>query len=752
MVYMKRTLAGWPEIPIYIIGKLRNIFFQRNQTDALCKLLSILPKTSYFPFKCNSQDNVDGKAANSDCRVQTGLPTCEQLIYMNNTFRHAQPCLLSASFDGRQRVIIEQVSPELDGGKYPVKCVEGELLKVEADIFIDGADTISALLCRRALGDGEWELFAMQPKGNDRWEGCFTAGKPGRYEYTIEAWADHFLTWKKGLAKKVEAGLDVSLDLRIGAVFVGSAEGRAEGDDIGTLGDYEKKLLAVDQAAAVEAALEPELETLMVRYPDKSCASCYDRALGYVVETPKAGFSSWYEFFPRSWGSEPGKHGTFLDCMQLLPRIAGMGFDVVYLPPIHPIGVTKRKGKNNALVAAPGEPGSSWAIGNVEGGHKSVHPELGTIGDFRAFVAEAERQGISVALDIAFQCSPDHPYVEEHPQWFKWRPDGTVQFAENPPKRYEDILPIDFETSDWQNLWIELRSIFLFWIGQGVTIFRVDNPHTKAFPFWEWAITTIQEEYPETVFLAEAFTRPRLMARLAKIGFTQSYSYFTWRNTKWELQEYLGELSSAPLKYYMRPNFWPNTPDILHEELQTGGRSKFVIRLVLAATMSSNYGMYGPAYELCEHLPVAPGKEEYLDSEKYEIKAWDLDRPGNIRAEITMINRIRKENPALHRTSNIEFVRIDVSANHEHDRLIGYVKHSEDERNIILVVVNLDHSNTQSGWLRFPLERFGVNADSSYSVEELLSGRSYEWHGEWNYVELNPAVMPAHVFRVRFLS
>ncbi|MBM3163759.1 MAG: alpha-1,4-glucan--maltose-1-phosphate maltosyltransferase, partial [Chlorobi bacterium] len=375
-----------------------------------------------------------------------------------------------------------------------------------------------------------------------------------------------------------------------------------------------------------------------------------------------------------------------------------------------------------------------------------------TLEDFRVFVAEAARHGISVALDIAFQCSPDHPYVREHPQWFRWRPDGTVQFAENPPKRYEDILPLDFETEDWRNLWIELRSIFLFWISQGVTVFRVDNPHTKAFPFWEWAIATIQEEHPQTVFLAEAFTRPRLMERLARTGFTQSYTYFTWRNTKRELQEYLEELSSVPLKYYIRPNFWPNTPDILHEELQTGGRSKFIIRLVLAATMSSNYGMYGPAYELCEHLPVAPGKEEYLDSEKYEIKAWDLDRPGNIRAEITLLNRIRKENAALQRTSNISFVRIDASANHEHDWLIGYVKQSEDGQNIILVVVNLDHANTQGGWLRFPLERFWIAADSRYSVDELLTGRSYQWHGEWNYVELNPAVMPAHVFRVSFSS
>ena len=671
---------------------------------------------------------------------------------MNDSFRYTLPHLIPDDFDGRRRVVIEQVSPELDGGSFPVKCVEGELLTVEADIFTDGADIITAMLCCRQQGSGEWQRFPMLPEGNDRWGGSFVTGKPGRYEYTIEAWADHFLTWKKGLEKKVEAGQDVSLDLRTGSLFVEQAAGRAAGKDALQLGAYATMLLADEQRAAVAAALADELERLMLRHPDKAHASRYGKLLGLVVETPKAGFSSWYEFFPRSWGIEPGIHGTFLDCLRLLPRIAGMGFDVVYLPPIHPIGITNRKGRNNALVAAPGEPGSCWAIGNADGGHKSVHPELGTIDDFRAFVAEADRHGISVALDIAFQCSPDHPYVREHPQWFRWRPDGTVQFAENPPKRYEDILPLDFESADWKNLWIELRSIFLFWIEQGVTVFRVDNPHTKAFPFWEWAIRTIQEEYPDTVFLAEAFTRPRLMERLARTGFTQSYTYFTWRNTKRELQEYLGELSSAPLKHYMRPNFWPNTQDILHEELQSGCRAKFIIRLVLAATMSSNYGMYGPAYELCEHLPVAPGKEEYLDSEKYEIKRWDIDRPGNIRAEITLLNRIRKENPALQSTSNISFVRIDASANHEHDWLIGYVKHSGDERNIILVVVNLDHSNTHGGWLRFPLERFGAAADSLYDVEELLTGARYEWHGEWNYVELNPALMPAHVFRVCFKS
>ena len=667
---------------------------------------------------------------------------------MNNAFRRAAPYYSNQPFDGRQRVVIENVSPELDGGNYAAKAVEGERVVVEADIFVDGADTIMAELCFRPQGSKNWHVSPMVPQGNDRWRGSFVAGVPGRYDYTIEARVDHFQTWKKGLEKKIAAGQDVSLDLQIGALLVDKGAARAKAADAAMLNFIASCLRSKDKEEAVTGALDVELGRLMERYPDKSHASLYDKLLSLTVEQKKAGCSAWYELFPRSWGSEPGKHGTFNDCRRQLPMIAGMGFDVLYLPPIHPIGQTKRKGKNNALVAAPGEPGSCWAIGNKDGGHKAVHPELGTIEDFTLFVTEAGKLGISVALDIAFQCSPDHPYVQEHPQWFTWRPDGTVQFAENPPKRYEDILPINFESVDWQNLWIELKSIFMFWIGKGVKIFRVDNPHTKAFPFWEWAIASIREEYPDTVFLAEAFTRPKLMARLAKVGYSQSYSYFTWRNTKHELQEYVTELTSAPLKHFMRANFWPNTPDILHEELQQGGREKFIIRLVLASTLSSNYGMYGPAYELCENSPVGEGKEEYLDSEKYEIRQWDLDRPGNIRAEITRINHIRKENPALQQSSDITFVRIEDSPGHEHEQLMGYVKRSAEDGNIILTVVNLDQFGTQGGWLRFPLELFSLSPQHTFTVEDLLSGSRYQWSGEWNYVEINPRVMPAHIFRV----
>ncbi len=667
---------------------------------------------------------------------------------MTPEFFQPEPLRTALPFDGRRRVIIDRVSPEVDGGRFPAKCIEGDLVRVEADIFTDGADTVMAEVLYRRPGEVAWSSVPMTPLVNDLWTASFPVGAPGLCEYTVRAWVDHFQTWQKGLRKKLDAGQDVSLDLRIGATIVELGAARAKDQDAGTLHHHVGLLSVGDAEAAIAAALGEELTAAMERSPDKSIASWYDKVLLMQIDQKRAGFSTWYEFFPRSWGGEPGTHGTFRDCIQALPRIAGMGFDVVYLPPVHPIGLTKRKGRNNSLNAGPDDPGSCWAIGSPEGGHTAIHPELGTLDDFDAFIAEADRHGISVALDIAFQCSPDHPWVQEHPQWFRWRPDGTVQFAENPPKRYEDILPLDFETKDWQNLWLGLRDVFLFWIERGVRIFRVDNPHTKAFGFWEWALASLRRQHPDTVFLAEAFTRPKLMARLAKAGFNQSYTYFTWRNTSHDLKEYLTELTRTELRDFMRPNFWPNTPDILHEELQEGGRSRFVIRLVLAATLSSNYGMYGPAYELCERIPVARGKEEYLDSEKYEIRRWDLDRPGNIRSEITRVNRARKENPALQQTADIEFVRIDGSEGREHDQLLGYVKRSPDGGNIILTVVNLDHRNSHGGWLRFPLELFGLPHTARFTVEDLLSGGTYTWNGEWNFVELNPAVSPAHIFNV----
>lgn len=670
------------------------------------------------------------------------------IIHMNHTFYQRKPRNSERKFNGRRRVIIEGVTPEIDDGRYPAKRAAGETVVVGADIFTDGADCVTAELCFRPRSGRAWKRVPMNQLQNDRWEGEFTVGEPGGYEFTVEAWVDHFETWRRGLKKKIDAGQEVSLELRMGAGMVEKAASRASKKDAGRLMELALVMTRGEAGVAETAAQSGELGMLMRRYPDKEFAVQYGRVLEVRVDQKKAVFSTWYELFPRSWAEKPGRHGTFQESKRLLPLIARMGFDVVYLPPVHPIGTTKRKGRNNSLIAGPDDPGSCWAIGSVDGGHKSVHPELGTIKDFEEFVREAGKHGISIALDIAFQCSPDHPYVKEHPRWFKWRPDGTVQFAENPPKKYEDILPLDFETEDWENLWIELKSVMLFWMKKGVRIFRVDNPHTKAFLFWDWAISEIQKEYPDAVFLAEAFTRPKVMARLAKGGFNQSYTYFTWRNTKADLQEYLTELTTTEVKEYMRPNFWPNTPDILHEELQTGRRSTFITRMALAATLSSNYGMYGPAYELCEHVPVRQGKEEYLDSEKYEIKQWDMDRPGNIRAEITAVNRIRRENPALQQTVNIEFLRVDAGEGREHDMLMGYVKHSADDSNIILTVVNLDPQNTHAGWLRFPLEKFELPHTHHFRVEDLLSSRTYEWDGEWNYIELNPDHMPVHIFKV----
>ncbi len=667
---------------------------------------------------------------------------------MSHTFYQREPIANTSAFDGRRRVVIEGVSPEIDDGRFPAKKVTGENARVTADIFPDGTDVVRAELCYREKSGEDWKRVPMTPLVNDRWEGEFTVGDPGMWEFTIEAWVDHFETWRRGLKKKIDAGQDVSLELQTGAGIIEHAAVRASGRDAVRMKELASVMTTGEKAVAHSAALCEELDELMCRYPDKAFATRYDRILELVVDQKKAGFSTWYELFPRSWSDEPGKHGTFKDCERMLPLLARMGFDVLYLPPVHPIGITKRKGRNNTLVALPDDPGSCWAIGACEGGHKAVHPELGSIDEFEAFVSKASEHGISVAMDIAFQCSPDHPWVKEHPQWFKWRPDGTVQFAENPPKKYEDILPIDFESEDWENLWVELKSVMLFWMEKGVRIFRVDNPHTKGFRFWDWAIGEISKVYPDAIFLAEAFTRPKVMARLAKGGFNQSYTYFTWRNTKKDLQEYLTELTTTELREYMRPNFWPNTPDILHEELQSGHRSTFISRLVLAATLSSNYGMYGPAYELCEHVPVRKGKEEYLDSEKYEIKQWDMDRPGNIRAEITAVNRIRRENPALQQTVNITFVRVDAGEGREHDLLMAYMKRSPDDENIILTVVNLDPLNTQSGWLRFPLEQFDLPHTHRFRVEDLISGRTFEWDGEWNFVELNPQTMPAHIFRV----
>jgi starch synthase (maltosyl-transferring) len=657
---------------------------------------------------------------------------------------------MAKSQEGRRRVMIEGVSPEIDAARFPAKRIVGDRISVEADVFSDGHDAVNAVLLYRKLGAPQWSESPMRFLVNDRWQGEFAAEEIGRYEFTLEGWIDHFKTWRRDMRKRLEAGQSAPVDLLTGAELIEAAASRSAPNDQQALESWWAKLRAIAAQHSNEGAkeaLSPELSGLMERYPDRSLATRYHRSPQIVVDRLKARFSAWYELFPRSCSPQPGAHGTFADCEARLPYVAAMGFDVLYLPPIHPVGSTFRKGKNNALQAGPNDPGSPWAIGAAgaagEGGHKSIHPQLGTLGDFRRLVSRAKEHGLEIALDIAFQCTPDHPYVQQHPEWFRHRPDGTIQYAENPPKKYQDIYPIDFETENWRALWEELKSVMRFWIEQGVDIFRVDNPHTKAFPFWEEAIGEIKRDHPQVLFLSEAFTRPKVRYRLAKLGFSQSYTYFAWRNTKPELTEYLTELTQSPIREIFRPNLWPNTPDILTEYLQHGGRPAFMIRLLLAATLGASYGIYGPAYELCENQPREAGGEEYLNSEKFEIRHWDLERGDSLRDLIARVNRIRKENAALHSDWSLRFHPVD------NDQLLCYSKQTPTLDNIIVVVVNVEPHHTHSGWVEIPLEEFGLDEQQPYQVHDLLSDARYLWQGRRNYVELNPQIVPAHIFRIR---
>ncbi|MGA7799507.1 MAG: alpha-1,4-glucan--maltose-1-phosphate maltosyltransferase [Gammaproteobacteria bacterium] len=645
--------------------------------------------------------------------------------------------------DGRRRVVIEGVAPQIDGGRFPIKRVAGDAITVEADLFTDGHDAVNCRLLYRHEADGGWREAPMTLLGNDRWRGRFVATALGRYHYTVTGWVDHFLSWCHDLKRRVEAA-DITVAHQLGAGLLADAALRAEAEDARRLREWSGFLLSdAPMDAKQRLALSEPLMRLMDRYADRRLAAVYGPELTVVVDRALARFGAWYELFPRSCVQQSGAHGTFGDCEAALADVAAMGFDILYLPPIHPIGHTKRKGPNNALVAGPQDPGSPWAIGADAGGHKAVHPSLGTLEDFRRLVETARGLGLEVALDIAFQCSPDHPYVKEHPEWFRHRPDGSVQYAENPPKKYEDIYPFDFESEDWLGLWKELKSVFLFWVDRGVKVFRVDNPHTKPFAFWEWVIGEVKHEHPEVIFLAEAFARPKVMYRLAKLGFTQSYTYFAWRNTKWELTHYLTELTQTEVRERFRPNFWPNTPDILTEYLQFGGRSAFMTRLVLAATLSANYGIYGPAFELSENQSREPGGEEYLDSEKYQIRHWDRSRPDSLRDFVARVNRIRRENPALQQDWNLAFHNVD------NDEIICYTKSSDDLDDVVLVIVNLDARHTQSGWVELPLEILGLDARHPYQMHDLLSGARFLWHGPRNFVQLDPAAVPAHIFRLR---
>jgi starch synthase (maltosyl-transferring) len=642
-----------------------------------------------------------------------------------------------------RRVVVEAVAPEIDGGRFAIKRTPGEQVIVEADVYADGHHTLGATVLWRRRGDEQWHETAMTPLGNDRWRAAFAIGERRDYEYTVEGWIDRFESWRQELSKKVAAGQDVGSELQEGAHLIVTTASRASAADNKTLSGYAAALENTGAPAdeRVVTALDALLRELMSRHADRSSATRYAQTLRVMVERERARVGAWYEMFPRSATPDSSRGATLDEAAVLLPYVASMGFDVLYLPPIHPIGRTFRKGRNNALTPDAGDPGSPWAIGGPEGGHTAVEPGLGTIEDFDRFVDAARRHDLEIALDIAFQASPDHPYVTEHPEWFRHRPDGTIKYAENPPKKYQDIYPFDFETEDWRPLWQELKDVIEFWIGHGVTIFRVDNPHTKPFRFWEWALSAIRARHPDAIFLSEAFTRPKIMRRLAKIGFSQSYTYFTWRNTKAELTEYLTELTQTDVREYMRPNLFTNTPDILHEYLQHGGRAAFEARFVLAATLGASYGIYS-GFELCENVPIRPGSEEYLDSEKYQIKPRDFTRADSLAELIAQVNAIRSAHPALQADRTLDFHETD------NDQLICYSKRSPDGSDTILVIVNLDPHHMQHGWVHAPLAAWGLLPGPAVEVHDLLSDERYYWAGDWNYVRLDPQARVAHVLQI----
>jgi len=632
-----------------------------------------------------------------------------------------------------RRVIVENVRPQVDCGRFPIKRTVGEPVTVTADIYADGHEQLGAALLYRRAGDPDWRELPMTFVDNDRWEGTFVVDALGRYEYTVEGWIDRFASWRHELSKKVGAGQDVSSELLEGAAIVASVTA-----------EKGKILADVDTPSEVRVAeaLREDLATLMAARPDRSRATRFDRALAVIVERERARFGAWYEMFPRSAGPDPSRSATFDEAQSMLEYVASMGFDVLYLPPIHPIGRAFRKGPNNSLTSGPRDPGSPWAIGSEEGGHMAVEPGLGTMDDFDRFVAAAGRHGLEIALDIAFQASPDHPYVREHPEWFRHRPDGTIKYAENPPKKYQDIYPLNFDSDEWRTLWDELRRIFEFWIGHGVKIFRVDNPHTKPFRFWEWALGELKREHPDTIFLSEAFTRPKVMRHLAKCGFSQSYSYFTWRTTKTELTEYFTELTQTDVREYMRPNLFANTPDILHAYLQRGGRPAFQARLVLAATLGASYGIYS-GFELAENVPVREGSEEYVDSEKYQIRHRDYQHAASLAELIRQVNAIRRDHPALQHDWGLAFQQTD------NPELLAYTKRSADGRDTVMVIVNLDPFNMQHGFVQLPLAAWGATPHQTIEVHDLLSGERYFWRGEWNYVRLDPQSSVAHILNVQ---
>ncbi|MFC6645229.1 alpha-1,4-glucan--maltose-1-phosphate maltosyltransferase [Granulicella cerasi] len=655
--------------------------------------------------------------------------------------------------EGRRRVVIEAVTPSVNAGRYAAKRVVGDVVKVQCAAFADGHDHVSARVLYKPAKDKKWRSEPLRSLPNDLWEGEFTVDKMGSWVFTVEAWIDHFDTWvhdlDKRLGAQVDSPQDIPLALRIGANHLEAAAKRAKGKDAAKLKLTAEQLIALAESNLpfYENPIKPDVLALAAQYPDLAYATTFEPQLPLWVDRERARFSAWYELFPRSCSPIEGRHGTLKDVVERLPEIARMGFDIVYMPPIHPIGVQYRKGKNNSVTAEEGDVGSPWAVGGKEGGHTAILPELGTLDDFADLVSAAQMNGLEVALDIAFQCAPDHPWVKEHPDWFIIRPDGTIQYAENPPKKYQDIYPLNFESKDWKGLWDALYGVFKFWVDRGVKVFRVDNPHTKALPFWEWCIAEVLAKNPDVIFLAEAFTRPHVMYSLAKGGYTQGYTYFTWRNTKADLEAYFTEICNEPVRDFFRPNVWPNTPDILHEQLQTGSPAMFKLRATLAATLSANWGIYGPAYELCEGRPAkpSPGKtssEEYLDSEKYQLRSWDRSNPISIAPYIRKLNEIRRAHESLQRNENLVF---HTSPN---EQIIAYSKRSATG-DVILTIVNLDHQHEQSAWLDLNMEALGLPWSGAFTVEDLLTGTQYDWNNQWNFVALKPETAVAHVFRIR---
>lgn len=666
--------------------------------------------------------------------------------------------------EGRSRVVVEGVEPQVEGGRFPVKRIIGDTVYVTAAIYGDGHDHVAAQVLYRNDTRNEWRSVRMEPLGNDLWAAHFKVDTIGNWQFHVQGWIDHFDTWAADLSKRITAQTnntsddktqawsleqggspqdksDVLLAFLTGASLLEKLASSAEGEDRSRLEEFSDslRLLADRNSGRFENPVTEELKALASRYPDLRFAT---RSNNYDirVDRTKARFSTWYEFFPRSSG-ENGEHGTLRHASRLIPELASRGFDVIYLPPIHPIGHAFRKGKNNTVSAQPEDVGSPWAIGSHHGGHTAIAPELGSFADFDAMVRTAYDSGVEIAMDIAFQCSPDHPWVKKHPEWFSIRPDGSIQYAENPPKKYQDIYPLNFESSDWHKLWEELCNVFLFWAERGIRIFRVDNPHTKALPFWEWCINKVQRTYPDALFLAEAFTRPHVMYGLAKRGFSQSYTYFSWRNTKAELIAYMTELTTLPVRDFFRPNLWPNTPDILPEVLQKGGRPAFMQRAILAATLGANYGIYGPPFELMEHRPIREGSEEYLNSEKYQVRSWDREHTDSLITLLATLNEARQCHSALQQNDTLHFHGVD------NEQILCFSKRSEQD--IVLVVVNLDNSTAQSGWTSLDTEIMGLSRDEPYQVHDILSGQTYTWTGPYNYVRLDPLVMPAHIFHLR---